>query len=350
MEYGSEYDYLANAPYLREQDTGFVRPDWQLYRSGRDALKAFARIAGRKKVLIPALCCDSMALPFEQNGYQVCYYRLNYDLSANVEDVLCKLEKGSVLLYMRYFGIPAFSDAQLEALRAQTEDVIFIEDRTHDILAPRAPGGFEPEATMASLRKWTALPDGGMLCTGLGHCPGESDGRFAYIRTAAMQKKSRYLHEGDEQLKKEYMQEMAEAALFLDEQAAPVKMGVEEETLLRRIDFEAMMARRVDNALYLQELLSPLAQSGKLRFMCPRPQDSTLYFTVFLDARDKLHRALIDKKIYAAVIWPLPEEAAECCEVSCYVNCNMLAIPCDHRCSREDMDFIAAVVKECLED
>ena len=35
MEYGSEYHWLANEPFLREADTGFVRDDWQLYRSGR---------------------------------------------------------------------------------------------------------------------------------------------------------------------------------------------------------------------------------------------------------------------------------------------------------------------------
>lgn len=348
MEYGSEYDYLANEAFLRHKDTGFVKPDWQLYRSGRDALKAFARIAARQKVLIPALCCESMALPFEQNGYKVEYYKMREDLSADESDVLLKLSAGCVLLYMRYFGIPSFSDAFLQSVKERGDDILIIEDRTHDILAARAEGGFAPDATMASLRKWTALPDGGMLCTKLGSCPGESDGRFAAIRTAAMQKKSRYLKNGDEQLKKEYMHEMAEAAELLDEQSAPVKMGAAEEALLRHIDFDAMMARRVDNALYLQQLLSTLAEAGKLRFMCKRPQDSTLYFTVLLNERDKLHQALIRNRIYAAVIWPLPPEAAERCEISSYANRNMLAIPCDHRCNRADMEFIAKIIKETL--
>lgn len=349
MEYGSEYDYLSNRDFLRDEDTGFVKPDWQLYRSGRDALKAFARIAGRKKVLIPALCCDSMALPFEQNGYEVTYYKLNRDLSADMDDVRRKLEKGAVLLYMRYFGIPAFTEDELHSLRATGEDILFIEDRTHDILTPRHETGFQPEATMASLRKWTALPDGGMLCTKLGTCPGENDGRFAAIRSEAMKKKSRYLENGDKALKAEYMHEMAEAAQLLDEAAAPVKMGEAEERLLRRIDFEAMMQRRVDNALYLQGLLEPMEKAGKLRFMCEHPENSTLYFTVYLEDRNRIHRALIDKAIYAAVIWPLPEKAAEICDNAIYVNQHMLAIPCDHRCSREDMDFIAAVLKEALE-
>lgn len=348
MEYGSEYDYLANEPFLRDYDTGFVKPDWQLYRSGRDALKAFARIAGRTKVLLPALCCESMVLPFEQNGYTVEFYKLCEDLRADEADVLSKLELGCVLLYMRYFGIPSFSDAFLQSVRDRGEDILILEDRTHDILVPRAEEGFIPDATMASLRKWTALPDGGMLCTKLGSCFAERDERFASIRYAAMQKKSRYLQNGDEQLKKEYMHEMACAAELLDEQAVPVKMGEREEMLLRNIDFAAMMERRVDNAMYLQNLLLPLAEEGKLRFMCPRPQDSTLYFTVYVEQRDKLHQALISNKIYAAVIWPLPENSVELCQTAQYVNRHMLAIPCDHRCSRADMDFIAQIIKENL--
>ena len=346
MEYGSEYDYLANEAFLREADTGFVKPDWQLYRSGRDALKAFARIAGRKKVLIPALCCESMALPFEQNGYELEYYKMREDLSADEADVLSKLSAGCVLLYMRYFGIPSFADGFLQSVRDRGEDILIIEDRTHDILSPRAEGAFAPDATMASLRKWTALPDGGMLCTKLGSCPGESDGRFAAIRTAAMQKKSRYLKNGDEQLKQEYMHEMAQAAELLDEGPVPVKMGEAEEQLLRHIDFEAMMERRVDNALYLESLLTALSEAGRLRFMCKRPQDSTLYFTIYTEERDRLHQALIRNRIYAAVIWPLPEKAAELCQNTTYVNRHMLAIPCDHRCGRRDMDFIAQVIKE----
>ena len=350
MEYGSEYDWLANEPFIRDYDTGFVGENWRLYRSGRDALKAFARIAGRNRVLIPALCCESMALPFEQNGYEVEYYKMREDLSADEDDIRAKLSSGCVLLYMRYFGIESLTDTFLQAVRDSGENVLVIEDRTHDILTPRSAEGFKPDATMASLRKWTALPDGAFLVTDLGSCPVKSDGRFAAIRTESMKKKSLYLKNGDKELKKEYMHEMARAALLLDEQAEPVTMGAAEEELLRHIDFEAMMARRVDNALYLQSLLEPLAQQGKLRFMCPCPQDSTLYFTVFLENRDEVHKLLIENAVYAAVIWPLPEKAAECCPVSRYVNQHMLAIPCDHRCSRGDMDFIAAVLRNKLEN
>ena len=81
--------------------TGFVKSDWRVYRSGGVALKAFARLGGRTKVLLPALCCESMVLPFEQNGYTVEFYKLCEDLRADEDDVISKLELGCVLLYMR---------------------------------------------------------------------------------------------------------------------------------------------------------------------------------------------------------------------------------------------------------
>jgi len=349
-EFGSEYDWQANAAFMSGADTGLVGADWQLYRSGRDALKAFARVAGKKKVLLPALCCESMALPFSQNGYQVDYYRLQDDLMADEQDVWAKLERDSVLLYMRYFGMPSFNEDFLSRCRSRVEGLLLIEDRTHDVFSPRAESGFEPDAVMASLRKWTALPDGGMLITKLGKARSYNDSRFAHIRRKAMEKKSEYLESGSTALKSEYMHEFAQAAELLDEQAKPIKMGREEEKHLRHIDFEKLMARRVDNACYLAELLRPLEKAGKLRLVNPRPESSTLYLPVFLEGRNALHRRLIENAVYAAVIWPLTKEAAAVCPVTRWVNAHMLAIPCDHRCGREDMEFIAKIISDYFEE
>ena len=348
MEYGSEYDWLSNKDFITAHDSGFVRPDWQLYRSGRDALKAFARMAGRRKVLLPALCCESMVLPFTQNGYEHVFYRISEVLGADEADVWAKLEPGCVLLYMRYFGIDSLSDAFLQRVRDRGDGILIIEDRTHDILCTGRAQRFRPDAVAASLRKWTALPDGGMLVTALGRGEGMSDGRFAAIRRKAMEEKSCYLENGDAALKAHYMHEIAAAAELLDESPMPVKMGAAEEEHLRRIDFEAMLRRRQDNALYLQERLRPLAERGLIKFMCPRPEDSTLYFCITLEDRDKLHQGLIAQAIYAAVIWPLVDGAGELCPVTAWLNRHMLAIPCDHRCRREDMDFIANSVFEIL--
>ena len=83
MEYGSEFDWKSNDALMSGVPQSFVQDDWQLYRSGRDAMKAAARIIGGRRVLLPALCCESMILPFAANGYDVDFYRLNPDLTGD---------------------------------------------------------------------------------------------------------------------------------------------------------------------------------------------------------------------------------------------------------------------------
>lgn len=346
-EFGSEYDYLSNQPFICPYDTGFVKPDWQLYRSGRDALKAFARLAGRKKVLLPTLCCESMILPFEQKGYAVDFYRMNEDLSCNESDVLKKLEDGAVLLYMSYYGIPAFSGVFLESLREKYSDLLLLEDRTHDILMPRAEA-FTPDAVVASLRKWAALPDGGMLCTAMGQGEKSCDSRYARLRRAAMEGKSRYLADFDPELKKECYAKLSAADIILDENTAPVKMGEGEEKLLRSLDFDKLTACRVKNTLLFKELLKPLTEAGKLRFVTDKPENSTLYFPVYLENNRAVQAALAQKGIYSAVLWPIPEQAAGICPVTEYVVSHILGIPCDQRCDEADVRFMAETLSNIL--
>ena len=42
MEYGSIFETGSNAAFARA-GSGFLRADWQLFRSGRDAMRALAR-------------------------------------------------------------------------------------------------------------------------------------------------------------------------------------------------------------------------------------------------------------------------------------------------------------------
>ncbi len=345
MEYGSEFDLGANEPFL---GGGPLPESWQLFRSGRDALKAFARLAGRARVLLPALCCESMILPFLQNGYETGFYRLRADYSADADDVIAKLRDGDVLLYMRYFGVTPFSDAFLQELRESGRDLLFLEDRTHDILVPRA-GGFQPDATAASLRKWAALPEGGMLETGLGVVPAPTDTRYGDLRLWAMEKKSVYLETGDEALRTAYMQALREADSLLDEGAAPAAMHPKFREIVQSLDPAKILDARRRNLKRLREALTPLFEDGTLRLMTDAPEKSGLYLPVLVKNRDTVQRELIARKLFCpAAIWPEPPEAAGVCPVSHAVTESMLSLLCDQRYSEADMDYLAGNVTEIV--
>ena len=342
IEYGGElFDMSSNCPFSGA-DQKQIPADWALYRSGRDALRAFARLADRKRVLMPALCCSSMVLPFRQSGWEVAFYRLKPDLSADETDVSGKVRNDDVLLYMRYFGIRPFSDAFLEGLRSSRRNILFLEDRTHDIWTERIDTDFRPDAVAASLRKWAALPEGGMLRTDLGTYPAETDTRYGDMRFDAMEKKSRYLETGDERLNQDAREAYSRAEQLLDISAEPVRMALQYKTLLSGLDFTAILEARRRNLRRLLEKLAPLIGDGTVRLMTDTPENSGLYLPILIENRDSVQRELIRRRFYCpAAIWPEPPEASGICPVSHYVTEHMLSILCDQRYTEADMNFLS---------
>lgn len=262
-----------------------------------------------------------------------------------------KLRPGDVLLYMRYFGIRPFEDEFLAALRRRADGILFLEDRTHDILVPRAEGGFQPDAAAASLRKWAALPEGGMLRTRLGTCKALTDSRYGELRLDAMEKKSRYLQSFDPALGLEAREESARAERLLDEGAEPVKMSPRSAAMLGQLDFAKILAARQRNLCRLRARLEPVIADGSVRLMTERPENSGLYLPVLIEDRDRVQQALIRRKIYCpAAIWPEPPEARGVCPVSRHVTEHMLSVLCDQRYTEDEMDYIADNLMEILRE
>ena len=148
-EYGSEHHWQSRRGFEGVTSRREIYA-WRFYRSGRDALKQVARLHRGATVLLPALCCESMILPFTLNGCPVAFYKLRPDLTGDEADVLSKAAPGTVLLYMPYFDIQPFTTDFLARLRQS--GVVFLEDRTQDIIVGR-PAPFLPDYTVASIRK-----------------------------------------------------------------------------------------------------------------------------------------------------------------------------------------------------
>lgn len=353
-EYGSEYDWMANDSFLMPEikERG-AWPDAKLYRSGRDALKAAAKACkGRySRVLLPALCCESMVSPFQMYGIEPVFYRLHWDYTADLFDVEEKLTEDSILLYCGYFGISPFEDAYLQRLRETRPGICFLEDRTQDILAERM-SEFTPDLTVASIRKWTAIPDGGLLWSKSITCgPGTEDKEFAQLRIRAMQQKSRYLRTGDLLLKDQFRNLLGTASELLDISIEPIAMTQEATDLMSQLDLESMFSCRQENVRMLQELLLPMVEQGAICFVSDRPERSTLYFPVLVEDQKWFQTELAKVGIYCPVIWPVPEEARGICPVAEYTAEHMLGIPCDHRYSQADMAYIGGqIVRLCHEE
>lgn len=341
LEIGSEFDFDSNNEFIDiNEPTSFLK-DAEFYRSGRDALKAIATNykGNYKRILLPALCCESMVVPFQTNGYEILYYKLNFNLTANVDDVLSKLQSTSLFLYMNYFGIQSFSEEDLQLIKQSFNSVIMIEDRTHDVLFLRQTC-FVPDFTVCSIRKWLALPDGGLLYSKNDKLDesAENDVYFSDVRKKALKNKSEYLESGKPHLKELFRQQLSDANTYLDNDKAVVSMSEESLEILRYINFKKISEIRRENVKVLHQALINI-KTVKL-IIESSIEEPMLYYPVIFNDRDRTQRVLAEKGIFCPVIWPLPQGAKGLCKVADYISTNMLALPCDHRYGSSDIEHI----------
>ena len=342
VEYGSEYNFKSNQPYLNENERQELPEGICYYRSGRDALKAIA-ISLRDRydtILMPALCCESMVSPFLANGYRAEFYKLDTDYTPEEQDVAKKLNDRTILCVMSYFGADLYANGKLERLKRCFPKSFFVEDRTQDFLLEKETASCI-DATVVSVRKWFALPDGGMLIGKKFTQMGQIDSTFCKLREDALKRKDEYLESGQETSKVQYRKELAEATERLDKEAVPAAMSEKSRQILYRMRLDSMFEDRKKNLFALQQALQPLEQDGKIEFLPFDTSRSTLYFPILCERRDFIQAELAKRNIYCPVIWPLPNGAKDVCTRSERTAKRILCLPCDHRYLPEEMEQIA---------
>lgn len=334
-EYGYEYD-AALDERLWKETAGKVTSE-KLFgahclRSGRDALKAIAREFSPRTILLPALACDSMVLPFALYGHKVRFYRLHSDYSVDLD----RLEIGqepTILLYMEYFGRPAISDTSIERLRAKG-NITFIEDRTHNLIWNRT-SSFKPDYMMASLRKWLPIPDGGLLWGNISKSLSD-DTTFSSTRLKAQCMRHEFLSGGDEKIKTEYRRIFSGVSDIMGGDK-PSAMSAYAYAKAVATNWKEQRQVRSKNAKMLIEMLS---SSPFITFIQDEPGRSDLYVPFTVPNRDEVQRRLSSMGVFNTVIWPLSTQQKEACQVAKFTEENMLAAPCDQRYTPDDMKYI----------
>lgn len=345
-EYGYEYDAVLDRE-LYEKSNGKVAHEKFMgamsLRSGRDALKVVAREFEPTTVLIPALACDSMILPFEMYGHVVKYYKLNKDYSIDLGSLYSLIpneDKTVLFLYMDYFGNKAIEDDELEKLRALHPHLIFIEDRTHNLLV-ESGHTFKPDFTVASLRKWIDIPDGGLLWTDkeLKEKEYSNDLTFSVVRLCAQCMRNGFLQTGDETIKTEYRKIFSTVTDMIDEEKFPGLMSQYAYERACHVNLKEVNEARTRNAQILIDELKGFA------FVQDKTGLGDVYVAVLIENRDGVQKKLASMGIFCTIIWPLNDEQRAACEVARYTEEHMLTIYCDQRHSTEDMKYIASCIR-----
>lgn len=340
-EFGYEYDAILHDEIWKVTRGQVTTEKWRdayCLRSGRDALKVVAREYPGATVLLPALACESMILPFEMYECKVIFYRYLNDYKIDIEYLRCIIpNQKTLLVYMDYFGNLSITDSELDKLHKEYGDLIFIEDRTHNLLEGNRRE-FKADYVIASLRKWVNIPDGGLLWSkmALSNTFFSADTSFSERRLMAQCMRREYLSAGDESIKCEYRKIFSTVSEILDGDKLPSRMSKYSYELLRKTDWNKIKKQREHNASILCDTLV----SGKIDLIQNYVGYSDLYVAFYVPNRDCIQKKLSELGIFNTIIWPISKEQREVCCVAKETVDTMLAAPCDQRYTEEDMKYI----------
>lgn len=338
MELGGEFNLDLNTlsetahsvdDYLSEEHPWY-------FDSGRSALRFAAQGLRPGTVLLPEYICDSVIAAF--SGHPIRFYRLTPSLEIDMSDLLTKLD-GSVcaVFLMHYFGAvqSAAVLGELKAARQQYEFCI-LEDTTHSLFSMRRTIG---NLCVCSLRKWFALPGGGVLYgsgianrEGLFRIQRKSDNSRAY----GMVCKSLFLSNKLD-CNQEYLSIFRETEETLDVQEDVFKMSDFSRFLLHTVDADVLAARRRQN---YDRLKSALAQMDIYPICQINAEDCPLVLPIWAEKRDELRHRFMERKIYCAVHWPFDGRQAAERPLARDLAAHMISLPIDQRYDSAHMEYL----------
>lgn len=321
-------------------------PGIHSFYSARYALLAVANFLYRPgaSLLVPSYCCGTELDPFLHVGMRLKFYSVSMDLKASADEIASLIGPDSVgLLVTHYFGFSFDLDPLVQLCRR--EGVALIEDCAHAFLSANgnSPLGRTGDFSVFSLRKTLPTAFGGILYSKeadlrpilrrRAHC---RLGSFlvAAQRTAETYAEAPYRSRNSERLQANLINAVAGASRFCGGVAAhacgkmrgslmdpdsyqflpdlyKVSMPVRHLRRLRRLDFDAIVARRRQNFLYLLDRFKDL-QGFQLPVLSLPEGTCPLIFPVLTEDREscseRLSQAGLDhfnwwKKFHQEVPW-----------------------------------------------
>jgi hypothetical protein len=344
-EIGSEFP-------LREKPEGNVgrivrglignRPS-QLVGSGREGLRLLlhdAAARGRTRVAFPAYLCPAMleALHPDQTAT---FLPTTAELAPTSAGISAFVRSGypddAVLVAPPYFGARWSTEISDSVQGAWAAGIEILEDRSHSLFSE--PAYLDTRRGFASLRKWAAMPDGGIAFgTALdGLAPTEEPGGPSTdARRDGMEAKARWLDSGEGD-KAAFLESIERGETALSAVSGVRPISPDSKAALGGWSTGEMRDRRKSNARRLHRGLRDLhGIEPLLRF---GPDETPLGVPVLCAERDRVREALTAQEIYCPVHWELPEAvSAEQFGHEHAVQGRILTLVCDQRYGDEEMN------------
>ncbi|TFV96948.1 hypothetical protein [Orlajensenia leifsoniae] len=295
--------------------------------------------SGIRTVLLPAHFCESMAQPFAERGWRILLLPLKPDLRfdlAACREVLAALNGPALAVIMSFFGSQPDVAHRRLAKELREQSVVVVEDETHRVFRPG--GAVDADYYFGSMRKLLPVADGAYL-RGLEGTIRDSIARGigAGARWSPM----------DEKLGDLEADRPSTAGLFrsanaeLESSIEPRTASVRTLNTIQRMDFEWMVARRIENQA---ELLTGLRSWGDLQVVSEASPSVPSHLVVSVPNPGELQRRLSDHRIYCPIHWPRPsfiDDAEPWRE-------DLISLPVDHRYGPADMRRLSDAIRVAI--
>jgi dTDP-4-amino-4,6-dideoxygalactose transaminase len=328
---------------------------YQTVTSGRTAIKLILKtIEESGTFLLPSYLCASILQPFKECNVPVAFYRINDDLSIDLDDLMHRVDsvRPAGLLFIDYFGFPV-KPIEAKALREIAERCLITEDCVQGSLieANQPVIGQIGDFVITSFRKYLPVPDGGLIVNRTDHSlaqlPPATDASVRY-RLLGKFLRHEFWHGNRDhpQLEETYLALFAAAESALDTAVPLEGMSRISHRVLGMVDLADAMAQRRRNFSFLSQAFAeePQVRSIGRPVLTDLPSGvSPLAFPIRVATRkrDALRRELIAQAVFCPIHWHLPAEISETGFAgSCKLSQQILSLPIDQRYNDQDMKML----------
>ncbi|WP_042271144.1 hypothetical protein [Faecalimicrobium dakarense] len=302
------------------------------------------------RILLPSYLCSCITEVIEACNIEFEFYRVNQSLELDIYDLGNKLKgSGDCIFFINYFG---FSQPQyiIEYLNKIKETNLLIEDCTHSIFNKDACSRYIGHYQVASLRKWTGIPDGGILIDKNNDLSryklNKGYDEFFVSRFIGHLMKDKYL-KGGQIDKNIFLSLFNNAEEAYDNEMNIFKISNISYKLLNSINYKKLMSKRNQNYKFLVENLNEIEYIEVIfkdikEYTCP----IGLPVIVKNINRDKFRKYLSYNGVYCPIHWIPDSYTNTNFEDTSILSKKILTIPCDQRYSEIDMKYIIKTIKE----
>ncbi|MCH5146142.1 glycosyltransferase [Desulfovibrio sp. UIB00] len=309
--------------------------EYATFGNARAALAAFCYAHGVRCVWVPSCCPSDVVAALTELQLTCRYYALQSDLEPSLE-FLSSASPGDMILTICWFGKPLSAVASAEI--TSYPNLLWVEDRAQCLSCPPS----KASAVIYSPRKVVGVPDGGiMVGAGVARMqPGHAENSEGLHLQALVAK--------CQEFEKVAISPFAQRCTLAEEFQSVLPQGPASrltQNLLRRLPWEDVVSVRRTNWETLYSALHPFAL-----WPLPSPDFGPNGFPLILPPTflaAAVVTTLANNGVRVSRMW-LSKFPSELDPNARKMRDSLIVLPCDHRYSGQDMEYIAGLVSAII--